>query len=239
MLRPVLAAIIILTTSGCMPAWLVNGVAAGNPGCLYNVRRDDKTVALTLDDGPDSTTTPELLRILASNSARATFFLISSNIPGNDTLVARLVREGHEIGNHFSENEASIALSPRAFLRSFLTADSVLRKFAPVRWVRAGSGRYDKRMVRTFREHGYRCALGSVYPFDPQIPWPAYSTWMIRRHVQPGAIIILHDGGYKGRNTIKTLRRLLPELTRRGYRIVTVSELTTSTAARNAAKSNE
>jgi peptidoglycan-N-acetylglucosamine deacetylase len=239
MLRPVLAAIIILTPSACMPAWLVNGVAAGNPGCLYNVDRDDKTVALTLDDGPDSTTTPELLRILASNDARATFFLISGNVPGNDTLVARLVREGHEIGNHFSEDEASIALAPRVFVRSFLTADSVLRKFAPVRWVRPGSGRYNKRMVRTFKEHGYRCALGSVYPFDPQIPWPAFSRWMIRRHVRPGAIIILHDGGYKGRNTIKTLRTLLPELTRRGYRIVTLSELTAPTAAPRMATIND
>lgn len=231
MLRPVLAGIIVLNVSACMPAWLVDGVAAGNPGCLYNVPRrpGDKTVALTLDDGPDSATTPELLRILASNNARATFFLISSRLPGNDTLVARLVREGHEIGNHFSENEASISLSPPAFVRSFLTADSVLKRFAPVRWVRPGSGRYNRRMVRTFREHGYRCALGSVYPFDPQIPLPRYSTWMISHQVRPGAIIILHDGGYKGRNTIKTLTRLLPELTQRGYRIVTLRELTGAT----------
>jgi peptidoglycan/xylan/chitin deacetylase (PgdA/CDA1 family) len=239
MLRPVLAGITLLTASACMPAWLVNEVAAGNPGCLYNVPRDDKTIALTLDDGPDSTTTPELLRILATNNARATFFLISSHLAGNDTLVARLVREGHEIGNHFSENEASIALSPPAFVRSFLTADSALKKFAPVRWVRPGSGRYNERMVRTFRLHGYRCALGSIYPFDPQIPWPEYSTWMIRRQVRPGAIVILHDGGYKGRNTIKTLRTLLPELTRRGYRIVTLSELTESMGAWDAAKTNE
>jgi peptidoglycan/xylan/chitin deacetylase (PgdA/CDA1 family) len=238
MLRPFLAAI-VLNVSACMPAWLVNGVAAGNPGCLYNVNRDDKTVALTLDDGPDSTTTPELLRILASNNARATFFLISSHLPGNDTLVARLVREGHEIGNHFSEDEASIALPPRAFDRSFLTADSALKKFAPVRWVRPGSGRYNRRMVRTFRERGYRCALGSVYPFDPQIPSPAYSRWMIRRHVRPGAIIILHDGGYRGRNTIKTLTKLLPELTQRGYRVVTLSELTASMFPRRAATANE
>ena len=226
MLRLGIASIFILTMWGCAPAWLVNNVAAAHPGCLYSVDRDDKTVALTLDDGPDSTTTPELLRILAKNNARATFFLISKNLPGNDTLVARLVREGHEIGNHFSEDKASIGLRPPAFVRSFLTADSVLKKFAPVRWVRPGSGFYNDRMVRTFREHGYRCALGSIYPFDPQIPWPAYSRWMIRRHIRPGAIIILHDGGYKGRNTIKTLSTLLPELTRRGYRIVTLSELT-------------
>lgn len=228
MVRPVLTVVIALTASGCVPAWVIDGVAAGNPGCLYSVPRPsgDKTVALTLDDGPDSATTPELLRILASNNARATFFLISGNVRGNDTLVARLVREGHEIGNHFSENEASISLSPPEFVHSFLTADSVLRKFAPVRWVRPGSGRYNKRMVRTFREHGYRCALGSVYPFDPQIPLPRYSRWMISQHIRPGAIIILHDGGYKGRNTIKTLSTLLPDLRQRGYRIVTLSELT-------------
>lgn len=203
----------------------MRAIAAGNPGCVYEVPRHDKVVALTLDDGPDSTTTPHLLKILGENNARATFFLIGSNVRGNDTLVARLVREGHEIGNHFSENKASISLPPRDFERSFLAADSVLERFAPVRWVRPGSGHYNRRMIRTFRNHGYRCALGSVYPFDPQIPFPAYSKWVVRRSVRPGAIIILHDGGYKGRNTIRTLEALLPDLSRRGYRVVTLSEL--------------
>lgn len=230
MARIVLTFIIALATSSCLPDALVKGIAAGNPGCLYSVPHSEKIVALTLDDGPDSTTTPELLKILADNKARATFFLISSNVRGNDTLVARLVREGHEIGNHFSENEASISLSPAAFERSFLTADSVLRRFGPVRWVRPGSGHYNKRMIRTFREHRYNCALGSVYPFDPQIRWPAFSSWMIRRNVRPGAVIILHDGTYKGRNTIKTLRTVLPDLARRGYRVVTLSEITAATA---------
>ena len=223
--------VLVLSISACIPSWVVNSIAAGNPGCLYSVSRSDKTVALTVDDGPDSTTTPELLRILDENNARATFFLISSNVRGNDTLVERLVREGHEIGNHFSENEASISLSPRDFERSFLTADSVLERFAPVRWVRPGSGHYNNRMVRTFRKHGYRCAIGSVYPFDPQIPIPEFASWSILRNVRPGSVIILHDGGYKGRNTSTTLRKVLPELTRRGYRVVTLSEITATALA--------
>jgi len=235
--RAVVVAPTLIVISGCMPAWLVSGVAAGNPGCLYQISRADKTVALTLDDGPDARTTPELLRVLAANGARATFFLISGNVPGSDTIVARIVREGHEIGNHFSENQASISLSPRDFERSFLTADSVLKRFGPVRWVRPGSGHYNDRMVRTFRSHGYRCALGSIYPFDPQIPSPTFSAWVIRRQIRPGAIIILHDGTYKGRNTIKTLRKTLPELRKRGYRIVTLSELAARTNARPAATS--
>jgi peptidoglycan/xylan/chitin deacetylase (PgdA/CDA1 family) len=225
---------VVLVTSACIPDWIVNRIAANHPGCVYNTSRSDKTVALTLDDGPDSATTPELLRILAANNARATFFLISGNVRGNTALVARMVREGHEIGNHFSDNKASISLSPRAFERSFLTADSVLKRFAPVRWVRPGSGHYNDRMLRTFRIHGYDCALGSIYPFDPQIPWPAFATWMIRRNVRPGAIIILHDGGYRGRNASKTLKKILPDLKRRGYRVVTLSELTASDPATKA-----
>ncbi|MDQ3674892.1 MAG: chitin deacetylase family protein [Gemmatimonadota bacterium] len=235
MLRPglaVVSSVVLLSISSCVPPSIVRAVAAGNPGCVYEIPRPDKVVALTLDDGPDSTTTPELLKILAANNARATFFLISGHLAGNDTLVTRLVSEGHEIGNHFSRNEASIGLRHRDFVRSFLTADSALRKFSPLRWVRPGSGHYNKRMIRTFTQHGYRCALGSVYPFDPQIPVSAYSTWVIRRNVRPGAIIILHDGGYKGRNTIKTLNTLLPDLRRDGYQVVTLTELTAPARAK-------
>jgi peptidoglycan/xylan/chitin deacetylase (PgdA/CDA1 family) len=231
MVRRSLVGVVVLVTSACIPDWAVKRIATNHPGCLYSTSRPDKMVALTIDDGPDSATTPALLRILAANNARATFFLISGNVRGNSGLVRRIVREGHEIGNHFSENKKSISLSPAAFERSFLIADSVLKRFASVRWVRPGSGYYNDRMLRTFRIHGYHCALGSIYPFDPQIPWPAFATWMIRRNVRPGAIIILHDGGYRGRNTSKTLRKVLPDLRRRGYRVVTLSELTASDPA--------
>ncbi|HEU4747019.1 MAG TPA: hypothetical protein VFS56_00860, partial [Gemmatimonadaceae bacterium] len=63
MIRYALLWPIVLATSACIPDALVRGIAAGNPGCLYSVSRTDRTVALTLDDGPDSTTTPELLDV--------------------------------------------------------------------------------------------------------------------------------------------------------------------------------
>ena len=80
-------------------------------------------------------------------------------------------------------------------------------------------------MLSIIHSHGYRCALGSVYPFDPQIP----SSWFIKRHVlrgvQPGSIIVLHDRGARGERTIAVLGAILPELKRRGFRVVTLSEL--------------
>jgi len=209
----------------------VNRIAESHPGCLYELAPREKLVALTIDDGPDAVTTPRLLRLLKEHNARATFFLISDRVTGNDSLASALVREGHEIGNHFSRNEASVRLSPTAFERSFLEADSVLRQFGPVRWVRPGSGFFNSRMLRVFQQHEYRCALGSVYAFDPQLPFSWYGASVMLRQVRSGSVIILHDGGYKGRNTEKVLRRMLPELARRGYRVVTLSTLATADPA--------
>lgn len=94
-----------------------------------------------------------------------------------------------------------------------------------MRWFRPGSGKYDERMLATLQKYGYTCALGSVYPFDPQIPWSWFSTRFILGSAQAGSIIILHDWGAKGRRTAKTLSKVLPALRERGFRIVTLSEL--------------
>jgi peptidoglycan/xylan/chitin deacetylase (PgdA/CDA1 family) len=220
-----LTTLLMVSSLGCTPRPLVQELARAHPGCVYELDSRKKIVALTIDDGPDAVTTPRLLKLLNEHNAHATFFLISDRVTGNDSLVAEILRQDHEIGNHFSRNEASIRLSPGAFKASFLRADSVLRQFAPVRWVRPASGLYNARMLRVFAQHEYRCALGSVYPFDPQLPFARYGASVVLREVRPGAVIILHDGGYKGRNTERVLRRILPELTRRGYRIVTLSDL--------------
>lgn len=218
------AALTLLLTA-CMPFPLTRGVAASHPECVFYANTSKKIVALTVDDGPDRVTTPSILDLLRKHKSRATFFLISSRVAGNDSLVMRALSEGQEIGNHMSRNEASIRLSSAEFERSLLEADTILRRFTSPRWLRPGSGWYNANMIATMQRHDYRCALGSVYSFDPQLPVTRYVVGTILRHVRPGSIIVLHDGGYKGRNTIRVLSRLLPELARRGFSVVTLSEL--------------
>lgn len=62
--------------------------------------REPFRVALTFDDGPHPVYTEELLDGLAERGILATFFLIGENIVGNETVVSRMAREGHLIGNH-------------------------------------------------------------------------------------------------------------------------------------------
>jgi peptidoglycan/xylan/chitin deacetylase (PgdA/CDA1 family) len=207
------------------PRWLMTTLAKLSPDVVYFVETEKQTVALTIDDGPDPRATPKILDLLRQYGAKATFFLITDRVPGNEEIVLRTVKEGHELANHSTADERSIFLKSSEFERRLLQAHEVLSQFSAVRWFRPGSGWYSKKMLSIIRSHGYRCALGSVYPFDPQIP----SSWFIKRHVlrgvKPGSIIVLHDHGARGERTIAVLSTILPELQRRGFRVVTLSEL--------------
>jgi peptidoglycan/xylan/chitin deacetylase (PgdA/CDA1 family) len=80
-------------------------------------------------------------------------------------------------------------------------------------------------MLAVLDRHGYRCALGSIYPIDAQMPWSGLAAAWIRWRTRPGAVIILHDRGERGWRTVRTLEKTLPTLRQRGYRVVTLSEL--------------
>jgi peptidoglycan/xylan/chitin deacetylase (PgdA/CDA1 family) len=83
-------------------------------------------------------------------------------------------------------------------------------------------------MLSILHRHGYRCALGSVYPFDAKIGFSGFAAHHVLWNVRPGSIIILHDHGARGKRTALALVTILPELNRRGFRVVPLSELPTS-----------
>jgi peptidoglycan/xylan/chitin deacetylase (PgdA/CDA1 family) len=207
------------------PNWLIDRLAGFRPGCLYRVNLRAPLIALTIDDGPDSAGTPLILAQLQRHRARATFFLISGRVAGREPLVHQLVQAGHELGNHLTRDEPSIRLHPDEFERALLDAHGILARFGPVRWARPGSGWYSRAMIEIMRRHRYRCALGSVYPFDAALPSATFAARYILRNARPGAVVVLHDGGSRGRRTAMVLQKVLPELRRRGYQIVTLSEL--------------
>jgi peptidoglycan/xylan/chitin deacetylase (PgdA/CDA1 family) len=214
------------------PRWLVELIARAWSGAVFFVETEEPLLALTIDDGPDPRTTPRLLALLERHGARATFFLIGERAAVHEELVQRIIAEGHEIGNHMTTDRPSISLTPEAFEAALLSADSVLSRHGEPRWFRPASGWYDIEMLSTVESHGYRLALGSVYPYDGTLPLGAYMVWHVLHHAQPGSIIILHDSGERGERTIAALEKILPELTRRGLRAVTLSEL--SAAGRHA-----
>ncbi|AEO54413.1 carbohydrate esterase family 4 protein [Thermothelomyces thermophilus ATCC 42464] len=189
-------------------------------------------VALTIDDAP-SDHTRAILAALAASGAHATFFVIGSQVPGREDVLREIVRGGHELANHGMRDEPARAL-PEAELEAQISHVQALIEAAYVaegrppppvgkgRYYRPGSGFFSERIRRVTRRLGYRVVLGSIYPHDAQLPW----AWLNARHIlsmlHPGGIIICHD---RRSWTEPMLRRVLPELRRRGFQAVTLTEL--------------
>ncbi|MEO1002108.1 MAG: polysaccharide deacetylase family protein [Cyanobacteria bacterium J06638_7] len=188
-------------------------------------------LALTLDDGPSGSGSEELLDLLRDLQVPATLFLIGAHLPrGSTGFVARALAEGHQIGNHMFTDSVSARLSAEAFLDQLRRTDAALRQAAaPHRlalpWFRPGGGWFHRSMLSALKAEGYRLVLGSVFPFDTSGP----PLWFLRRfllaNVHPGAILVLHDRPDTIAATLATLRCVLPELQRRGYRFVTLDQL--------------
>eukprot|EP01018_Ginkgo_biloba_P015034 Gb_26370 [translate_table: standard] len=123
---------------------------------------------------------------------------------------------GHEVGNHTMYDVASWSLPLDAFEEQLLAVDHQLENYffkdasqMPIKWFRPfnlevpgsfgnndmqGHGFYTRRMVRIAQAHGYRTALGSLFPLDTLFTdlGKHIAKYMLWR-VHPGAIIILHD----------------------------------------------
>ncbi len=188
-------------------------------------RRTSLLMALTIDDGPDPETTLTILEVLEKYRTPATFFLISSRVERNQEIVRRIASKGHEIGNHLREEAPSAFLAPAEFASELASSHRTLSTFAEIHWFRPGSGWVTPRMLAEIQKIGYRCALGSVYPYDGQLGSAWFSQRFIRANAFPGAILVLHDGGSRGQRTAAVLENILPDLQAQGWRFTTLSGL--------------
>lgn len=200
------------------------------PDILWHVRipSSRKIIALTIDDAP-SEYTAEIMEILAANGATATFFVIGSQVAGREGVLRDLVRQGHELGNHAMYDEASNSLTDEALISQITSVEKMIDEIytsvgldPPPRYFRPGSGFFHDRMRRVVQRLGYRLVLGSIYPHDPQIPYWRVNARHILSRLRSGGIVICHD---RRKWTAPMLRKVLPEMTRKGYRAVSVSML--------------
>ena len=202
------------------------GVLSGSR-VVASVATREHHVALTIDDGPHPTTTPELLRVLRSHNARATFFLIGTRAQCHPDLVRRIAADGHELANHLMHDEPSIRLPAPEFLRQLAQVHELLAPFGDVVFFRPGSGWFTRRMLRDAATQGYACGLGTPLLLATQYRDPRYIGRTLARRAHPGAVIVLHEGGESRDGVYAAADALLVELARRNLRVITLSELAT------------
>ncbi len=206
------------------PLWAFAVLARVFPGILWRVPTSAPGVALTFDDGPAPDHTPEVLAILARHGARATFFLIGERAAAYPEMVASLRAAGHDIGNHYYTIHSTRRASDAEFLANLHRAEAVLRQPEP-KLFRPPGGLLRSGQLALLREEGFRCVLGSAYPYDPSHPPAAYIRWLVAKNLSPGVIVILHDGIADPSRSIAALDGILTAGEKKGLRFVPLREL--------------
>lgn len=213
------------------PRYVINYFRSKYPDVLFEETTHEKIVALSLDDAP-SQYTDEIREVIEENGAHATFFVIGEQVAGREKMLENLVRTGHELGNHAMHDEPSRHLSNEQLEKEVHEVKAMLvsayeanNKILPNNYFRPGSGIFNYRMRDLLGNRGFRITLGSIYPHDPQIPYPERNAKHILSMIHPGAIIICHD---RRSWTAPMLRIVLPELTKMGYEVVTITDLVKS-----------
>jgi peptidoglycan/xylan/chitin deacetylase (PgdA/CDA1 family) len=187
-----------------------------------------RRVAMTFDDGPDPRWTPRFLDLLRRYDARATFFDIGRHVQSYPDLVRREAGEKHEVANH-TYNHSPLTMLPIEEIRHQVDAgaDAIAATGVPRPTLfRPPRGYFDKRVGQAVADAN-ETMVDWDRPMDPMIRRNGAhrAAQVVLRHITQGGIILAHDGSLHPHRTFTATRLILRGLAKRGYEVVTVSEL--------------
>jgi peptidoglycan-N-acetylglucosamine deacetylase len=196
---------------------------------VWRVETTDSIIALTFDDGPVPVLTDSIIRVLARRGASATFFVMGSEIANDPEQAAKLVRAGHELGNHTYSHNRMILRSPGFIRREIESTDSLIRAAGqtdpiyfrpPFTYKLVGLPFYLWRRGRT-------TVTVDIEP-DSYEDVAATSAGIVAHvlgRVRPGSMILLHPWYTSRKTSLEAIPSLVDSLQARGYRVTTVREL--------------
>ena len=177
-------------------------------------------VALTFDDGPGPYT-EDLLDILEQYDARATFFMLGSNINYYPDAVLRMKELDCEYGNHTLNHKNLPKLKVPAIKRQLGITDARLKKITgeTTTLIRPPYGEVNVKVQKVAKTP---ILLWSMDTLDWKKKDAKKVAKYVMKHVEDGDIILLHD---IHKTSVEAVEIILPKLIKKGYQIVTVSEM--------------
>lgn len=184
------------------------------------IDKNKKMVALTYDDGP-SIYTPRILKTLKDNDSVATFFVVGSRVSTYSGTIQKAVDQGCEIGNHTYDHKILTRVGKQEIKKQVAKTNQAVKKITgenPV-VMRPPGGAINE----TVRPNlGMPAIIWSVDTLDWRTRNAASTKQAVLDHVKDGDIVLMHDL-YEA--TADASQTIIPTLVRRGYQLVTVSEL--------------
>ena len=153
----------------------------------------EKVVYLTFDDGPDGRYTPKILEALRKYDARATFFVVGTNLENQSRDRRKDCGEGSTLANH-TWNHGSLAGVSQAEFRSAVGRTQELMGSLGTRCLRPPYGSTDANTESYAREMGLTVWKWTIDTVDYRKPSPDVIAERAAA-AGPGSIVLMHDGG--------------------------------------------
>ncbi|WNC14006.1 polysaccharide deacetylase family protein [Brevibacillus brevis] len=196
---------------------------------VWEVPTHTKVMALTFDDGPDKEYTRQIAALLKQYDAKATFFVVGSRVKALPDIARQLVQDQHELANHtYSHPDVRRISDDRLLQEMEKTQEAIFTTTGVIpQLFRPPGGYYSDAVVHVAKKAGYQVVMWSWHQDtrDWSDPGVRKIVNKVLNNARNGDIVLFHDYGGNRRQTVQALQQILPELKKRGYQFVTVSEM--------------
>lgn len=178
-------------------------------------------VALTFDDGPQPSVGNRIMDCLAQYGGKATFFMVGERVGSYKTEVQRMVAEGHEVANHTMNHKYLQKLGAAQIQAQVNNGNDAIQAACGVRptLLRLPGGNHNAAVLANA---GMPMIQWNVDTLDWKTRNADKTVAAVLNHVKDGDIILMHElYGATG----DAVARIVPELHKRGFQMVTVSQM--------------
>ncbi len=200
--------------------------ATGYKAVCYDTKSSEKVLYLTFDCGWENGYTSKCLDVLKEKKVPAAFFCTLDHIESTPDLIARMINEGHIVGNHSANHADFTEISRQKMADELLECDNYLRKnfgYA-TSFFRFPEGAYNENSLELIDSMGYTSVFWSCAYADWDVNAAkggdyAFETVTARLH--PGAIILLHS---VSPDNAEALGRIIDFARQNGYEFKALTE---------------
>lgn len=214
-------ALLLILVYGTLGRGFAETVETGLTRTVSETRMEEKVVALTFDDGPHSVYTKKLLEGLKKRGIKVTFFLMGSNIEGNEELVRQMKQDGHLIGNHGYRHVQMTEEGAEKVRESVEKTGKIIEEIIgeEPEYLRPPYGDWNEELEE---EIGMTPVLWSLDSLDWKLKDTGKIIRQVLKDVKDGDIILLHD---IFPSSVEAALELIDILQKEGYVFVTADEL--------------
>ena len=203
------------------------GPPSANASSLAHVLPPGGPIALTFDDGPSPTWTPQILAVLKAYHIHATFFEIGKEVDAYPRISREVLAAGMVIGNHTEHHLDLLKVSAKVVTAEIGEAEVDIQRVTGEHAVyfRFPYGAITPTARTVATKLGLKVVEWDVDTEDWKKP---EANWIVRHVidlVRPGDIILMHDGGGNRSRTVAALRAIITRLEAHSYTFVMLDQL--------------